>query len=232
VAGRGNELAQLLVNLKDRSGLSYSELGRKTHTSSSTLHRYCTGKSVPPDYRTVVGIAQACEATDRELSDLLRCWRLATDPSTKEWSQAPAEPESVPPSDPRWLRWKMPLGVVGALLGVMLLLAATASGPQIPPAPATQQINGPSWVLQRPVEPSLFGVTASSSSGAMPAFRVGSVRFWDSRTRWANLEPRPRVYDWSILDRLVGGAQQAGLPAVLVLGGTPGWAAPNGPKTP
>ncbi|MGH4011644.1 MAG: hypothetical protein ACRDTH_26350 [Pseudonocardiaceae bacterium] len=64
----------------------------------------------------------------------------------------------------------------------------------------------------------------------MPSFRVGSVRFWDSRTRWANLQHQRGQFAWFTLDRLVAGANQAGLPALLVLGGTPGWAAPNGPK--
>jgi polysaccharide biosynthesis protein PslG len=71
----------------------------------------------------------------------------------------------------------------------------------------------------------------NSTSGTMPSFRVGSVRFWDSETRWTNLEPEWDQYSWFTLDRLVAGANQAGLPALFVLGGTPAWAAPNGPKT-
>ncbi|WP_260478667.1 hypothetical protein [Kibdelosporangium aridum] len=114
----------------------------------------------------------------------------------------------------------------------MAFLAAGASGPQNLHTGAAQHIDGPSWQREQLIDPRLFGVTASSSSGSMPAFRVGSLRFWDSRTRWASLQPQPDVYDWSILDRLVSGAHNAGLPATLVFGGTPGWAAPNGPKTP
>jgi len=68
----------------------------------------------------------------------------------------------------------------------------------------------------------------NSSTGAMPTFRVGAVRLWDSRTRWADLEPRRGEFDWSILDRLVAGAGRAGLPALLTFGGTPEWASPDG----
>ncbi|WP_329791510.1 hypothetical protein V1227_06225 [Lentzea sp. DG1S-22] len=98
--------------------------------------------------------------------------------------------------------------------------------------PARQQVAGPSWQRERPLTPSLFGVTASSSSGVMPSFRVGSLRFWDSGTRWARLQPRRDAYDWTVLDRLVAGARKADLPATLVFGGTPAWAAPAGPKAP
>ncbi|MFG1709523.1 beta-galactosidase [Nonomuraea sp. M3C6] len=70
----------------------------------------------------------------------------------------------------------------------------------------------------------------NSNTGEMPSFRVGSVRFWDSQTRWANLEPRQGEYDWSVLDRLVSGARRAGLPALFVVGGTPAWAAPKAPR--
>jgi hypothetical protein len=114
---------------------------------------------------------------------------------------------------------------------VVLLIFTSSSAPTLSSSPP-QHIDGPSWQREHLIKPSLFGVTLSSSSGSMPAFQVGSVRFWDSRTRWANIQPQPDVYDWSILDRLTGAAQQAGLPATFVLGGTPTWAAPNGPKAP
>jgi hypothetical protein len=71
------------------------------------------------------------------------------------------------------------------------------------------------------VKSPLFGITLSSSGGQMPGFRVGSVRFWDSRTRWANIQERPGVYDWSVLDRLTGNPQRAGLPTTFVIGCTP-----------
>ncbi|MEO3887644.1 beta-galactosidase [Nonomuraea sp. B5E05] len=70
----------------------------------------------------------------------------------------------------------------------------------------------------------------ATNTGEMPSFRVGSVRFWDSQTRWANLEPRRGEYDWTVLDRLVAGARRTGLPALFVIGGTPAWAAPGAPR--
>lgn len=221
----GSELARHLAEMKNRSGLSYSDLGRKTHMSSSTLHRYCTGKTVPPDYDAVVRIATACSATDKELIELLRQWRLATDPDT-----------ALPVADPvpvsgKKRRPQRLLRTAAALLVIALAVAA-ASVPYTQHLGVPQHIDGPSWQKETPVDPKLFGVTASSRSGSMPAFRVGSVRFWDSGTRWASLQPQPGAYEWTVLDRLVAGAQQAGLPATLVFGGTPAWAAPHGPKAP
>ncbi|MFB9684285.1 helix-turn-helix domain-containing protein [Amycolatopsis plumensis] len=225
VPGADDELAGRLAELKDRSGLSYAELGRRTHSSSSTLHRYCTGKTVPPDYQTVVRIAAACEATDVDLVDLLRHWRRAVDP------------DAVPPaanqiSFPKKRRRMPGLARVVAVLSAVALLVTAAGVPRTVHTGAAQRIDGPSWQKENPVDPRLFGVTASSRSGSMPAFRVGSLRFWDSGTRWASLQPEPGVYDWTVLDRLVAGAEHAGLPATLVFGGTPAWAAPHGPKSP
>jgi len=205
--------------LKDRSGLSYAELARRMFTSSSTLHRYCVGTSVPSDYTVVMRFAQECGATAGELAELLRCWMAATGSVTEQ--PVVAQP-----------RWKRPVGVLA--IAALLLTVSAAGGPSSrPQSLGGQWISGPSWV--RPPEPvlsTLFGVTLNSATGAMPSFRVGGVRFWDGRTRWANLEPRPGEFDWTVLDRMVGGANQAGLPALFVFGGTPPWAAPRAPAMP
>jgi transcriptional regulator with XRE-family HTH domain len=72
------ELAAALRRLKERGGLSYQELGQRVFISSSTLHRYCTGKGVPGDYDIVVRLARECRAEPTELNDLLRYWEAAT----------------------------------------------------------------------------------------------------------------------------------------------------------
>nr|BFE79779.1 hypothetical protein GCM10020093_023800 [Planobispora longispora] len=111
-----------------------------------------------------------------------------------------------------------------ALLAGMAGSAATPArtAPRAEIMRAGQWISGPSWVrAPMPVRREMFGVTINSNTGTMPAFQVGAVRFWDSGTRWASLEPRRGEYDWSTLDRLVAGAERARLPALFVLGGTP-----------
>ncbi|MER6162952.1 helix-turn-helix domain-containing protein [Streptomyces sp. NPDC001868] len=224
------ELAAVLAELKRRSGLSYQELGRRVFTSSSTLHRYCSGKGVPGDYDLVVRIAKECGADADELNTLLRRWRAATgqEPERgagRESGQGPA------PAPVR----RRPLGtrfVLAAVMALVVLCTAVASAPYeaatttVPtPAGATSWAQAP-----KPVDPELFGVTMNSSSGAMPSFQTGALRLWDSETRWAQVEPVRGEYDWSTLDRLLDGAEQEGLPTLFVFGGTPAWAAPEARK--
>ncbi|WP_433191572.1 hypothetical protein [Actinoallomurus sp. CA-150999] len=123
-------------------------------------------------------------------------------------------------------------------MAVTLLLAGWSDtidrGPvTMMPAGGPQQITGPDWAeAPTRVPPTLFGVTVASSTGDMPGFPVGAVRLWDSRTRWADLEPGRGRFAWPTLDRLVAGAGRARLPVLLTLGGTPAWASPSGPLGP
>ncbi|MEU9788170.1 helix-turn-helix transcriptional regulator [Streptomyces phaeochromogenes] len=73
----GDEFSELLGQLKERSGLSYGVLGKRLHTSTSTLHRYVNGDAVPTDYAPVERFARACKASPEELVELHRRWVLA-----------------------------------------------------------------------------------------------------------------------------------------------------------
>ncbi|MFF9065642.1 helix-turn-helix domain-containing protein [Streptomyces sp. NPDC014891] len=114
----GDELAALLGQLKERSGLSYGTLGKRLHTSASTLHRYVNGDAVPVDYAPVERLARLCRATPDELVELHRLW-VRADVSRGRRAPAPdapaaPEPAAGPPSP---------------------ATAAPASAPQPPPAP-------------------------------------------------------------------------------------------------
>lgn len=63
--------------LKDRSGRGYDRLGKEAGVSGSSLHRYCSGVSVPVDYRVVHAFAKVCGAGAEELRELHRLWALA-----------------------------------------------------------------------------------------------------------------------------------------------------------
>ncbi|MFD7877396.1 helix-turn-helix domain-containing protein [Streptomyces sp. NPDC059766] len=76
-AGTTEAFAQLLRELKDRSGLSYGVLAKRLHMSTSTLHRYCNGTAVPIEYAPVERLARVCRATPQELVELHRRWILA-----------------------------------------------------------------------------------------------------------------------------------------------------------
>jgi hypothetical protein len=54
---------------------------------------------------------------------------------------------------------------------------------------------------------------------------AGTVRLWDTSTAWTKIETGRGVYQWDALDRAVNQAQAAGQQVLLVLGGTPEWAA-------
>ncbi|MFD7994037.1 helix-turn-helix domain-containing protein [Streptomyces mexicanus] len=70
----GEDFAELLRELKERSGLSYGALGKRLHMSASTVHRYVSGDVVPTDYAPVERLARICRATPEELLELHRRW--------------------------------------------------------------------------------------------------------------------------------------------------------------
>ncbi|MDQ0788458.1 helix-turn-helix transcriptional regulator [Streptomyces sp. B3I8] len=70
----GDDFAELLRTLKERSGLSYGVLGKRLHMSASTLHRYVNGDVVPVEYAPVERLARVCRATPEELLELHRRW--------------------------------------------------------------------------------------------------------------------------------------------------------------
>ncbi|WP_036329912.1 helix-turn-helix domain-containing protein, partial [Microbispora sp. ATCC PTA-5024] len=91
-SGADKEFARRLRGLKERSGRSYEELARSAFVSSSTLHRYCSGRSVPPDIGVVVRVAKECGAGSQELQELLRAWAAA------EAERRPADARAATPA--------------------------------------------------------------------------------------------------------------------------------------
>ncbi|MFI5865709.1 helix-turn-helix domain-containing protein [Streptomyces sp. NPDC051546] len=69
--------ARLMRELKERGGRSYGALARVLHTSTSTLHRYCSGEALPAEFAVVDRFARACGAKPTEAVELHRAWLLA-----------------------------------------------------------------------------------------------------------------------------------------------------------
>ncbi|MGW0769707.1 helix-turn-helix domain-containing protein [Streptomyces sp. NPDC002676] len=88
MADESRELAELLLALKERSGRSYGVLGKRLHVSTSTLHRYCNGTTVPNEYAPLERFARVCGATPDELVELHRRWILA-DAARRRGTEAP-----------------------------------------------------------------------------------------------------------------------------------------------
>ncbi|MYX24724.1 helix-turn-helix transcriptional regulator, partial [Streptomyces sp. SID8380] len=77
-SGAENEaFAARLKELKERSGLSYGQLAKRLHLSTSTLHRYCNGDALPAEFTPADRLARLCGADRAELMDLHRRWLLA-----------------------------------------------------------------------------------------------------------------------------------------------------------
>ncbi|MEE1938832.1 peptidoglycan-binding protein [Streptomyces sp. TRM 70361] len=101
--GRGEarveEFASALRELKGRTPHSYETLAARLDISRSALHRYCSGKAVPPDFGTVELLARQCGAGRDELTELHRLWTLASEPPSPHPERAP-DPESEPEPQP------------------------------------------------------------------------------------------------------------------------------------
>jgi transcriptional regulator with XRE-family HTH domain len=60
------EFAGLVRALKARDGRSYEALGRRLSVSASTLHRYCSGATVPEEFAVADRLALLCGADEEE----------------------------------------------------------------------------------------------------------------------------------------------------------------------
>ncbi|MEV7278251.1 helix-turn-helix transcriptional regulator [Streptomyces sp. NPDC093111] len=92
--------AELMRELKERSGLSYGALAKRLHVSTSTLHRYCNGDAVPTEFAPVERLGRLCGAGREELVELHRAWILADEArrrgKTEPGGGAGAEPGAGP----------------------------------------------------------------------------------------------------------------------------------------
>ncbi|MFG2429567.1 helix-turn-helix domain-containing protein [Streptomyces sp. NPDC048590] len=146
------EFAGLVCALKARDGRSYEALGRRLSVSASTLHRYCSGATVPEEFAVVDRLALLCGADEEERRALEAAWteadrarRRAASPTpvpalsaTPEPGPGPApgptapDPPAADPSAPEAPRPRRsapaPLLVAAAVALVLLALAATLLG--------------------------------------------------------------------------------------------------------
>lgn len=88
-------LGEMLRSLKERAGLSYGALAGRLHLSTSTLHRYCTGDSVPAEFAPVERFGRICRADPEELLELHRRWAVA-DEARRGRRTSPSEGAEVP----------------------------------------------------------------------------------------------------------------------------------------
>ncbi|WP_410590573.1 helix-turn-helix domain-containing protein [Amycolatopsis sp. lyj-23] len=125
-----DKFAAYLRMLKDRSGQGYERLGKQAGASGSSLHRYCSGKSVPADYRVVHSFAKVCGASPAELRELHQLWALADAGRVDEAEQAGAATGGdVAPPRRRRAYAATAIGVVVLLAAGLVWLTSDASAP-------------------------------------------------------------------------------------------------------
>lgn len=86
-------LAERLSALRERSGRTYASLARRIGVSGSTLHRYCTGRTVPAEFAPVERLARLCGAPAGEREALHRLWILADRERLDRQGAAEGKPE-------------------------------------------------------------------------------------------------------------------------------------------
>ncbi|MEU4270313.1 helix-turn-helix transcriptional regulator [Streptomyces sp. NPDC026092] len=96
------EFARLVRAMKAQDGRSYEALGRRLSVSASTLHRYCSGATVPEEFAVVDRLALLCGADEEERRALEAAWTRADRarrPAVQELG-AESEPEPGPEATP------------------------------------------------------------------------------------------------------------------------------------
>ncbi|GGZ32759.1 hypothetical protein GCM10010387_28590 [Streptomyces inusitatus] len=89
--------ARRLSGIREASGRSYGALARRAGIGASTLHRYCSGHSVPMEFAPVERLARLCGCRGEDLIALHRLWVLA---DAERGRRAPAAPEPEPAPEP------------------------------------------------------------------------------------------------------------------------------------
>ncbi|MET9951488.1 helix-turn-helix transcriptional regulator [Streptomyces sp. NPDC006339] len=94
------EFAGLVRTLKARDGRSYEALGRRLSVSASTLHRYCSGATVPEEFAVVDRLALLCGADEEERRALEAAWTRADRTRRPPAPQPAHAPEPAPVRKP------------------------------------------------------------------------------------------------------------------------------------
>ncbi|EFE79336.1 conserved hypothetical protein [Streptomyces filamentosus NRRL 15998] len=135
-------LAERLSALREGSGRTYASLARRIGVSGSTLHRYCTGQTVPAEFAPVERLARLCGAPAEDREALHRLWLLADgERLDRQGVATPPEGVAGPPA-------------VGARSGPPdeeppHVVPSPGAAPEAAPAPTPVPGSGPSGAIWR-----------------------------------------------------------------------------------
>jgi hypothetical protein len=126
------------------------------------------------------------------------------------------------------MRVSMSRSVATALATALVLLAGpTASATQ----PVARSPHHHRHVIKVKVDPRLFGVH-DAHLASLTRKGTGSLRLWDTGTKWADLEPTEGHWSWRRLDTIVKRAHANHTQVTLVLGLSPDYAAASPTDSP
>ncbi|MEU7009818.1 helix-turn-helix transcriptional regulator [Streptomyces sp. NPDC046332] len=163
------EFARLVRALKARDGRSYEALGRRLSVSASTLHRYCSGATVPEEFAVVDRFALLCGADEEERRALEGAWTRAdgarrppapepgTEPAPEPGPEPAPAPEAVPEPDPEPVharvpglpseRRRVPWRWMGVVVGALAVVVTVTLGAVLLPGKARERVVEPSAPL-------------------------------------------------------------------------------------
>ncbi|NML48930.1 helix-turn-helix domain-containing protein [Streptomyces sp. R302] len=196
------EFAGLVRALKTRDGRSYEALGRRLNVSASTLHRYCSGATVPEDFAVVDRLARLCGADEEERRALEAAWTRADGarrpPAPEPGAEPTSAPEPVPvpvaapepeldpvharvpglPSERRRRRW----GWVGVVGGALAVVGAVTLGAVLLPGKTGERVAEPpaplTWTVASHIWKNGCGHTYLVERTPPPPPEAADARSW------------------------------------------------------
>jgi O-antigen/teichoic acid export membrane protein len=109
----------------------------------------------------------------------------------------------------------------------LILCLALLTPVQVQPVGSSAQVDVTNAGTET-IPATLFGMHFRLDKVSWPTVPFGSLRLWDTDTRWQNMNPRPGTYQFVMLDRYLSAARLHGLRDVLLsLSSTPDWASAN-----
>lgn len=106
-----------------------------------------------------------------------------------------------------------------AVIGLVWLLWVWGGPPVVAQPAVSRNIAG------EVIPAEFFGLHFRRDKIAWPAVPFGSLRLWDTDTRWQQMNPGPGRFEWAVLDDYLRAAKSHGVSDVfLTLSSTPRWA--------
>ncbi|MFD9029752.1 helix-turn-helix domain-containing protein [Streptomyces sp. NPDC059567] len=196
------EFARLVRALKARDGRSYEALGRRLSVSASTLHRYCSGTTVPEEFAVVDRLALLCGADEEERRALEVAWTRAdgarrppapepgAEPAPEPGLEPAPTPEAAPepepvhahvpglPSERRRLRWRW----MGVVVGALAVVGTVTLGAVLQPGKARERAAEPpaplTWTVASHIWKNGCGHTYLVERTPPPPPEAADARSW------------------------------------------------------